>query len=104
MATPRGTTPTLFLTFDEDPELDLLQAVSWYVTLSDGRGKVTKTGDALTVSEKEIDVTLSQEDTLKLKVGRAEIQANWVYANGLRGGSEISYVMLSKQLLDEVLT
>lgn len=104
MGAPRGTTPTLYLTFDEDPELDLLQAVSWYVTLSDGRGKVTKTGDALTVYEKEIDVTLEQIDTLQLKAGRAEIQANWVYADGQRGGSEVSYVMLTKQLLDEVLT
>ena len=104
MSAPRGTTPQLYLTFDEDPELDLTQAASWYVTLSDGRTTVTKTGDALDVYEKEIDVTLQQEDTLGLKVGRAEVQANWVDPDGQRGGSEIGYFQLTKQLLDEVLT
>lgn len=96
----RGTTPTFCLTF-EDASLDLTQAEHVYVTFRSGSNVITKTGDDLTVSEKEIQVFLTQEETLKLY--DVQIQANWTTNGGVRSASEVVSYRMSDQLLEKVV-
>lgn len=103
MAIPRGVTPTFTLKFNEE-DLDLTQVQSVYVTFSYGKGKITKDIESLDVRENEIDVFLSQSETLSFPVGIVEIQVNWVYNNGVRGASDCVSYRFSKQLLDKVVS
>lgn len=102
----RGTTPTFVLTIDDD-ELDLTQATV-YVTFRQDTDKchgllITKTGDDIEVKPKEVDVFLSQAETLKFQKGSMQIQLNWVYADGSRACSDIKTIMVEKNLLGMVL-
>ena len=101
MSIPRGTTPTITLTFSE-PSLDLTTADNVYVTIQCGALKITKTGADLEVQEKTISLCLTQEETLAIKEGKVQIQANWT-ASGYRYASEVATQTFSKQLLNEVL-
>lgn len=100
MGVPRWTTPTLTLTFTE-AGLDLTQASGVYVTMSSGKTKLTKTGADLDISEKQIVVSLTQEETGRFGLV-VEIQANWL-VNGKRIASDIARVSISDQLLNEVI-
>lgn len=108
MSIPRGTTPTLHLTFTEE-ELDLTTANNVYVTFKQNTREITKSGDDLVVAEKQIDVYLSQKDTLGFRAGAVEVQANWISdvldssGNPKRTGSEVATVEFSKQLLERIL-
>lgn len=102
MGVPRGTTPTISLTFD-DESLDLTQASGVYVTFDSAGNVMTKTGADLDVAERQIDVFLSQEETLSFPIGTVAIQVNWIYADGKRGASEVAYYNFSPQLLGRVL-
>lgn len=101
----RGTTPTYTLTLDDD-SIDLGLAASVYATFSQSGGKrITKTGDDLDVDGHTVSVYLTQEETLSLLAAkRADIQLNWVYADGSRACSEIVNVAVKPNLLPEVLT
>ena len=102
MSVPKFTTPTFTLTF-EDENLDLTDAVNVYVSfLSDGC-LLTKSGEDLTVREKEIDVRLSQEETGRMKTGYIEIQANWTTPGGNRAASEVVTYPIGRQLLRRVI-
>lgn len=101
MGVPQYTTPTFTLTFTEE-ELDLTQASNVYVTFGRGRNKLTKTGEALTVSTKQIEVKLSQQESARFN-GDVEIQANWVLPSGDRVASEVVTVSIDDQLLTEVI-
>ena len=103
MAIPRGVTPTFTLKFNEE-SLDLTQAANVYVTFSYGKGKITKGANDITVRENEVDVFLSQQETLAFPIGVVEIQVNWVYGNGVRGASDCVSYKFSKQLLDRVVS
>lgn len=100
MGIARATTPTFTLTFTEE-ELDLTQATNVYVTFEQGEVNFTKT--ALDVAEKQVDVYLSQEETLRFKVGVVNIQVNWTMANGRRACSDVKQVEITKQLLRQVI-
>lgn len=109
MSTPFGTTPTFTLTFT-DENLDLTAASHVYVTFLSGVRKITLSDSDLTVAEKQISVVLTQEETLALIQNPAsdaettvQIQANWTYATGKRGSSEVAFFPFSKQLLAEVI-
>lgn len=102
MSAPRGTTPTLVLTFTDD-NLDLTSAAGVYVTFKYGPNALTKTGEDLTVEAKKITVSFSQEETLSFPEGPMQIQANWTGADGFRAASEIQVFNWSRQLLPEVL-
>lgn len=102
MSVPRGTTPTITLTID-DETIDLTQATNVYVTFSRRGNTVTKTGADLTIDENTIEVTLSQAETLAFSDGPVEVQANWTYAGGARCATEIASVDLSRQLLERVI-
>lgn len=62
MSIPRGVTPTFTLTFTDN--IDLTQAEHVYVTFVGGKA-ITKSDDDLTVAERQIDVYLTQEETLR---------------------------------------
>jgi len=101
MAIPRGVTPTFTLTFT-DQGLDLTAANHVYVTF---RNKVTltKSDSDLTIAPKQIDVYLTQEETLAFRQGATEIQVNWTYGNGSRAASETVSYLFSNNLLDVVV-
>lgn len=100
MGIARATTPTFTLTFTEEA-LDLTQATNVYVTFEQDEVNFTKTD--LDVAEKQVDVYLSQEDTLRFKVGAVNIQVNWTMANGRRACSDVKQVEITKQLLRQVI-
>ena len=111
MGVPRGTTPVFRLTFEEE-EIDLTTARNVYVTfkapvkLSLYKSidhVLTKTGDDLEVSEKEILVYLSQKETLLFPEGVIKIQANWTTPEGNRAASKVRLYSFTEQLLEKVV-
>ena len=102
MSVARATTPTFTCTFTEQT-LDLTTANNVYVTFSQGAKAITKTGTALEIQAKQIDVYLSQKETLLFEEGMVEVQANWTGANGMRAASEVEVVELTRQLLKKVV-
>lgn len=101
MGIPKGTTPTFTLTFS-DESLDLTQAAHVYVTFKNGT-TITKADDDLTIAARQIDVYLSQAETLAFRQGATQIQVNWTYGDGSRAASEMVSFSFSNNLLDEVL-
>jgi len=106
MSVPYFTTPTFDLTFTEEG-LDLTQAHNVYVTFTAGKYELTKTGEDLTVQEKEILVKLTQAETGKLNAGSesefVKVQANWTTPGGDRAGSKVKLFEMSEQLLKKVV-
>lgn len=109
MSIPVGVTPTFSLTFS-DNTLDLTQASHVYVTFRSGLVTLTKSDAALTVAAKQIDVALSQSETLQFMPSSSipnppavKIQANWTYAGGKRAASDIVVYQFTDQLLDKVV-
>ena len=101
MGVPRFTTPVFTLTFKEK-DLDLTQATDVFVTFRQACKLMTVTGEDLTVGEKTIAVSFTQEETAGFCEGDVEIQANWVIA-GKRAASEVVNYQFTKQLLQEVI-
>ena len=97
----RGITPTFQLKLNGDVDLTLADNV--YATFQQGRNYITKTGDALEVSETQVDVYLDQSETLNFRTGRVEIQLNWTYEDGSRGCSKIVSMKVGKNLIERVL-
>lgn len=102
MSVPIGTTPTFTLTFSEQSGVDLTQATNVYVTFCSGSKTVTKTGEDLTITEKSVSVTLSQEETLPM-LYTVNIQVNWTTPDGKRLASEVIKCEMSMQLLMAVV-
>lgn len=77
----RGTTPTLTLTVDAE-----LEGWACYVAIRSGCFTTIIEGDRLDVSQEDgtttIELTLTQEETLALRVGAAEIQVRDVRNGG----------------------
>ena len=99
----RGTTPTFRLILN-DEYVDLTQALNVYVSFRQNDFLITKTGEDIDVSENEVDVYLSQRETLKFKPGNIEIQLNWTYLDGRRACSNIMVVQVGANLIGAVLT
>lgn len=102
MSVARGTTPTYILTFDEQ-SLDLTEANNVYVTFRKGAKALTKTGNDIEVSAKQVRVYLNQKETLSFSTGEVKVQVNWTTYGGRRASSEVAEVNLSEQLLDKVV-
>lgn len=96
-----GTTPTFIMSFKED--IDLTLAVTVAFTLTQGGVQVRKELPDLIVSEKQVTVTLDQEDTLQLSEGAAILQLNWVYEDGKRDCSNKIGVFVLSNSLNEVI-
>lgn len=99
----RATTPTYILTLPDTAEVDLTEMTEVHFTLMQGKNnKIDKIVEP--TDSKTVEVTLTQEDTINLKDGVAEIQLNWIDASGNRGATYVSTIRIDKQLLNEVLT
>ena len=101
MGVPRYTTPVFTLTFSEK-NLDLTQATDVFVTFKQAFQTMTVSGEDLTIGEKTIAVSFTQEETAQFCVGDVEIQANWIIA-GKRAASEVVTYQFTEQLLQEVI-
>lgn len=98
----RATTPTYILTLPDTAEVDLTEMTEVHFTLVQGKSYIIdKIVDP--TDSKTVEVTLSQEETLALKDGSAEIQLNWIDANDKRGATYVQTIRVDKQLLNEVL-
>lgn len=98
----RGTTPTFILTLN-DSSIDLTQARNVYVSFNQPRINIVKTGEDIVVTKNEVDVYLSQEDTLKFYAGTVDIQINWIYDDGSRASTDIVSVNIDPNLIGRVL-
>lgn len=103
----RGTTPTYTLTFSDD-NLDFAEANEIVVCI----GNKSKTcllelsGADLTVEEKTISFSLSQEQTLALPNTDLLVQVNWTYLSGAevkRAASNQVTINFMKNLKEEVM-
>ena len=112
MAIIRGTTPVISL----DLEGVDFTGYTVYATLDQNGEQITKSGEQLAIEplyadEEETEVIgstvhmfLSQDDTLRLEQGRAEVQVRWVNDIDEAFASDIGQVQLSRVLLEEVIT
>jgi hypothetical protein len=101
-----GFTPTFRLTIPEGSE-DLTTVDQIHVTFEGAYCHIDKSGSDITiVSGTEIEVTLTQEETLRMWETPITAQLNWLYpTTQLRWGTEVSDpIILNKQLLREVIT
>lgn len=102
-----GTTPTLTLRVRDD-SLDLGLAETVYFTLSQGATVITKDSRDMVIDGNVVQVWLSQKDTLRLRVGKADIQLNWTYNQNVgnthkRNATRIKGIDITKQLLMRVV-
>lgn len=102
----RYTTPTLPMTVPVD-----LTGAEIHVTIKQGARKIQKTGtDIVSVWDAEsgkttLSVTLTQEETGAFIAGRkAEVQVNWIFADGTRDATNIKPIDVSENLIAEVIT
>lgn len=99
----RGTTPTFKLSV-KDTTVDLTEAQNIYATFKQKCGvSITKTGNDVEVAEHEVDVYLSQEETLKFREGDLDIQLNWTYQDGKRACSNVIRIHVADNLIGSVL-
>lgn len=78
--TMQGLTPTIIV---RETAVDLTEAAHLYPSIK--QGSFVLRPESFEVSANEVDIYLSQADTLQLSPGSAEIQINWTYADGQRG-------------------
>ena len=98
----RATTPTFELKIT-DNTVDLTEASNVYATFSQQNRTITKSGEALTIQARQVDVYFTQEESLGFTAGTIEIQLNWTYADGSRAATNITKVYVTDNLLAEVL-
>ena len=115
MATRRGSTPIIALTvLGED-----FSASTVYVTIDQNGEQLTKnsnsdSGDMWlspiydeTTGERigtKINLYLSQDETLKFDVGKADVQIRWVESEGTAHVSDVQQIEFTRVLLEDVIT
>ena len=102
----RGTTPTF--TFSVNGDVDLTQARDVYVTIHQPSGSIELTGEDLAVQAQVVECYLSQELSLGLAEGKADVQINWTYldVDGVtvrRDATKVKTIQIEKQLLKRVI-
>ena len=96
----RGTTPV----FNFAINVDLTDATV-YVTFTQKTTVIEKTGDDLTVSPYNIEVQLTQEDTLGFAAGKpVRAQIRYVTENGYADASDIYELDVEEILKDGEIT
>lgn len=98
----RGTTPTFRFILNDD-QIDLTQMDHIYVTFQQGNYVMTKSGDDLDLSEKQVDVYFNQNESLRFKQGVLSVQINYTFDNGKRGCTNIVNVSVGKNLVGSIL-
>lgn len=98
----RGTTPTLEFTFSDITVGNITKAI--LTAKQNSTIMIEKDLEDATVGEKSISWTLDQDDTLKLKSGRAaEIVCDWKTDSGVRGRSNQLKVDIGEPGKNEVI-
>lgn len=96
-----GTTPTIKYVFSKVNVNDINIAI---LTISRyNQVLITKTLDDATVGEDFISFILTQQETLDIGVGEAEIMLNWVDNSGVRGTGKTAQVKFLDNDIKEVL-
>lgn len=99
----RGTTPDFILTLRG---VDLSNKTV-YVTLSQDEHQTTKSNNKLRIEVDEagstIAFSLTQIETLDLKVGKAEVQVKFIDENGYVVATNIASVNVTRALLERVI-
>ena len=95
----RGSTPVN--TFDVD--IDLRAATVFVSYEQDGEIIVEKTGEDLTVSETQIVLYMTQEETLLFHPGKVSIQIRYVFPSGSADASEIINTTIERIIKDGVI-
>lgn len=96
----RGTTPTITVNVDG---IDFEDVSHWYISIKQGSYVLTKTEDDIELKEDEhvAEVPLSQEETLNLRSGMAEIQIRLSLKDGSKVASDIKELLVDSILYDE---
>lgn len=97
--TMQGLTPTITITVGTST--DLTEAGNVYPSIK--QGKAVLQPDDFFVSAHQVDIYLTQAETLALDPGVAEVQLNWVYATGQRGATKPKAITVLPNHLLEVL-
>ena len=99
VTTMQGLTPTITITVPETT--DLTEAANVYPSIKQAKSLVRP--ETFDVSAHQVDIYLTQRDTLNLSPGLAEIQLNWTYATGQRGATAPASIQILPNHLLEVL-
>lgn len=111
MSMKRGTTPTITINVDGMS----FQGYRVFVTLEDSAStQITHDSSDATHVRKEVKydeegnpigcivrMTLSQDETLSLAVGRVQVQLTWIDVYGVVGKSDISTTSFDRTLLEQ---
>ena len=102
----KGVTPPFSFTLPN--EVDLTDAESVYVTITNLKHKLLleKDQDELTIAAHQVDVFLTQQETLAMPSGRILIQLNWTYNQGgqlKRACSDVIEETFKNNLKNEVI-
>lgn len=95
----QATTPTIIMNLPET--VDLTQAQTVVFTLTQGTTMIKKVITDATAHQ--VSVYLTQEETLGLSNGNAQIQLNWTYADGSRACTNIVNINVTPNLLKAVI-
>lgn len=95
----RGTTPTHRFTVD----MDLRNATVYVTYAQNGKVVLERSNDSINITENDISFTLTQEETLKFKVGfPIQIQLRYVY-KGMAGATSIIKLPVETVLKEGVI-
>lgn len=99
----RGTTPTLYL--ELETELDLSNVSEMWVTFKTPTVEITKDLSEVVFDKdlKVITVVLSQEETLKLYSGKADVQVRFKTDSELAYATDIADVEIGRILKEGVI-
>lgn len=95
----RGSTPVNTFAVD----IDLREATVFVSYEQDGMVVLEKTGDDLIVEEKQIVLTMTQEETLLFHPGKVLIQIRYVFPNGSADASDIISTTFERIIKDGVI-
>lgn len=99
----RGTTPTLYL--ELETEIDLSDVTELFVTIKSPRVEINKSISDVQIDNdlKVITVSFTQEETLKLFKGIADVQVRFKLSNGLAYATTIESIEIERILKDGVI-
>ena len=98
LITLQGLTPTITVTV---AAVDLTEAENIYPSIKQGAEVLRPT--IFDVAAHQVDIYLTQAETLALSPGMAELQINWTYATGQRGAIDPKSIRVLPNHLLEVL-
>ena len=95
----QATTPTIIMNLPNT--VDLTQAQTIVFTMTQGSTVIKKV--ITDASEQQVSVYLTQDDTLGLSNGIAQIQLNWTYSDNSRACTNIVNINVTPNLLKAVI-